>query len=84
MIHEGAPESSTPGSDSLISRAEEEANAQRIMNELFAKSCGKAIDEITRDRNQIKFFSAENAVDYGLIDGVLISNKELPDQLPEK
>jgi ATP-dependent Clp protease protease subunit len=41
------------------------------MNELMAKHTGHSVEEITRDTERDRFLSAEQAVEYGLVDSVL-------------
>jgi ATP-dependent Clp protease protease subunit len=67
MIHEGTTE--------RTSSSCEANSSQGTINELLSKSCGKSIEEVSRVRNQMKFFSAEEAVNCGLIDEILGSKK---------
>jgi ATP-dependent Clp protease protease subunit len=41
------------------------------LNEILAKHSGKPIEQIARDTDRDNFMSAEQAKEYGLIDGVL-------------
>ena len=40
------------------------------MNELMAKHTGKTLEEIERDTERDRFLSADEAVQYGLVDSV--------------
>jgi ATP-dependent Clp protease protease subunit len=41
------------------------------MNELMAKHSGKSLEEIERDTERDRFLSADEAVEYGLVDSVM-------------
>lgn len=41
------------------------------MNELMAKHSGKPLEEIERDTERDRFLSADEAVEYGLVDSVM-------------
>ncbi|MEA9390803.1 ATP-dependent Clp endopeptidase proteolytic subunit ClpP [Acerihabitans sp. TG2] len=46
------------------------------MNELMAKHTGRSLESIEKDTERDRFLSAEEAVDYGLVDSIL-SKREL-------
>ena len=48
------------------------------LNEIMAKHSGQSIERIERDTDRDNFLSGAEAVEYGLVDKVLVSNKELP------
>ena len=43
------------------------------MDEIYAKHTGQAIEQVSEDMERDRFFTAEEAVEYGLIDRVLDS-----------
>lgn len=45
------------------------------LNTLLAESCGKPIEEVARDSDRDHYMTAAEAVDYGLIDEVVITQK---------
>jgi ATP-dependent Clp protease protease subunit len=45
---------------------------------MIADASGKDLDEVSRDIERDKILTAEQAVEYGLVDGVLQSRKALP------
>src|SRR5215467_9415042 len=49
------------------------------LNELYAKHTGKALDVIEKDMDRDRFMSAEEALEYGLIDHVITNFKEMDD-----
>lgn len=44
---------------------------RRKLNELLAKNCGKTVEELERDTERDNFLTAEEALNYGLIDKVI-------------
>jgi ATP-dependent Clp protease protease subunit len=46
------------------------------LNEIMAKHSGQSVDAISRDTDRDNFLSAEQAVNYGLVDKVLTSRTE--------
>jgi ATP-dependent Clp protease protease subunit len=41
------------------------------LNRLMAEHCGKTLEEVVRDTERDNFLSAQQAVDYGLVDQIL-------------
>lgn len=54
------------------------------LNEILAKHTGHTVDEIARDTERDKFMSAEEAKEYGLVDHVVVSRKEIVSQGEKK
>ena len=50
--------------------AKEILKVKSRMNELMAKHTGKTLEEIERDTERDRFLSADEAVEYGLVDSV--------------
>jgi ATP-dependent Clp protease protease subunit len=51
-------------------QAEEILKTRNRLNELIASDTGRELDDITRDTDRDKFFSADEAREYGIIDAV--------------
>ncbi len=51
---------------------------RRITSEMLAKACGKPLDVVEKDASRKRYFSPEEAIEYGLIDQVLESTSDLP------
>jgi ATP-dependent Clp protease protease subunit len=47
------------------------------MNELMAKHTGKPVEVIERDTDRDRFMSAQEALEYGIIDNIVTSRIEL-------
>ena len=78
MIHQ--PWGGAQGTASDISiQAKEILRMKDRLNELLASHTGRTIDELTRDTDRDRFMSADEAKDYGLVDGVVKSRKEIAD-----
>ena len=54
------------------------------LNEILAKHTGHTVEEIARDTERDKFMSAEEAKEYGLVDHVVVSRKEIVPQGEKK
>ncbi len=61
-------------------QAEEIIKAKRQLNEILASHTGKSVEQIQRDSERDRFFSATEAVDYGLVDKVLESPRDKAEQ----
>ncbi|MGK7945670.1 MAG: ATP-dependent Clp protease proteolytic subunit [Microcystaceae cyanobacterium] len=59
-------------------RAKEVIHNKRTMLDIFAKNTGQTADKIAKDTDRTFYLTPEQAKDYGLIDRVLESNKDLP------
>ena len=55
--------------------AREILRARDTLNGLYAKHSGQTIDKIGRDTERDNFMSAPQAMEYGLVDQVLVSAK---------
>lgn len=62
-------------------RAKEVLHNKRTMLEILAKNTGQPVEKITKDTDRTFYLTAAQAKDYGLIDRVLESTKELPKSL---
>ena len=51
------------------------------LNQIIAEHCGRPVEDIERDSDRDHWLSAHEAVEYGLVDQVLVSKKELPDAM---
>jgi ATP-dependent Clp protease protease subunit len=48
------------------------------MLEMLAENTGKSVEQLSRDSDRMTYLTAQEAKDYGLIDRVLSSRKDLP------
>ena len=76
MIHQ--PSGGTQGTASDIEiQAREILYLRQALNELFAKHTGQPLLSIERDIDRDRFMSAEEALQYGIIDNVLVPQQGL-------
>ncbi len=76
MMHQ--PSGGTSGSATDIEiQAREIIYLKTKLNELYALHTGKSVEQIERDIDRDRFMSADEAVEYGLIDKVIQHNIEL-------
>ena len=75
MIHQ--PLGSVQGQASDIKIvADQILKTKQSINEILANATGKSIKKIEEDTNRDDYLTSDEALDYGLIDKVLIKNKE--------
>jgi ATP-dependent Clp protease, protease subunit len=58
--------------------AREILRMRQSLNEILAEACGQTVDKISRDVDRDYILDPHGAVDYGLIDRVISSSKEVP------
>jgi ATP-dependent Clp protease protease subunit len=74
LIHQ--PSSGFQGQSSDIEiHAREVLELRRRTEEIYARHTGRSHEELHRDMERDRFFSAEEAVDYGLVDRVITSRE---------
>jgi len=81
MIHQ--PWGGVQGQATDISiQAKEILRLKDRLNEILSHHTGKSVENIEKDTDRDRFLSAEEAKEYGLVDQVVASRKEIP--TPEK
>jgi ATP-dependent Clp protease protease subunit len=59
-------------------QAEQLLHTKRRIAELIAQHSGQSFEQITKDSDRDRWFSAEEAQEYGLVDGVMLSAAHVP------
>ena len=59
--------------------AREAINLRAKINEIYARHTGKSVEQVNEDMERDRFFKSDEAVEYGLIDGI-IESRELGGQ----
>ncbi|SCE81875.1 ATP-dependent Clp protease proteolytic subunit ClpP [Micromonospora coriariae] len=77
MMHQPSGGMGGTAADITI-QAENMLHVKRTMQELIAQHSGRTLDEIQRDWDRDRWFTAEQALEYGLIDHVLTRAEQLP------
>ncbi|MGD0374610.1 MAG: ATP-dependent Clp protease proteolytic subunit [Streptosporangiaceae bacterium] len=75
LIHQPAVESGYGQSSDLEIQAREILRMRTAMERVIAHHTGRSEDQVRRDVERDKFFTAEEAKDYGLVDEVLTTLK---------
>jgi ATP-dependent Clp protease protease subunit len=76
MIHQ--PWGGVQGQATDISiQAKEILRLKDRLNEILGKHCGRKVEDITRDTDRDRFMSADEAKEYGLVDLVVQSRKDI-------
>jgi ATP-dependent Clp protease protease subunit len=78
MMHQ--PSSGMGGSASDIKiQAQQSLHIKKVLLELIAQHTGQTIEQIEADADRDRWFTAEQAKDYGLVDQVITSAREASD-----
>ena len=80
MIHQPLGGARGQATDIQI-QAEEIGRIKKQMNELMAAHCGRPVEDLMRDTERDNYMSAQQAMEYGLIDKVIskLEKKEKQD-----
>jgi len=78
LIHQPAISEGTYGQSSdLEIQAKEILRIRTLMEHMIADNTGQSVEQVSRDVERDKYLTAQEAVDYGLIDEILPSLKDL-------
>jgi len=78
MMHQ--PSSGMGGSASDIKiQAQQSLHIKKVLLELIAEHTGQTVDQVTTDADRDRWFTAEQAREYGLVDQVITSAREAAD-----
>ncbi|MFG1776382.1 ClpP family protease [Micromonospora sp. NPDC049051] len=77
MMHQPSGGMGGTAADITI-QAENMLHVKRTMQELIARHSGRSLEEIQRDWDRDRWFTAEEAREYGLIDRVVTRAEQLP------
>jgi len=80
MIHQ--PYGGVTGqAEDIRIQAEQIIKSKRQLNEIIAKHTGKTVDQVQEDSERDRYFSAEEAKEYGLVDEVLTEAPKPSDKI---
>jgi ATP-dependent Clp protease, protease subunit len=63
-------------------RAKEVLENKKAVLEIFARNTGQALEKLSKDTDRMLYMTPQDAKEYGLIDKVLESTKDLPTPIP--
>jgi ATP-dependent Clp protease protease subunit len=78
LIHQPAAEGNYGQSSDLEIQAKEIMRIRTQMEGMLAESTGQPIEKVSLDIERDKFLTAQEAVEYGIVDDILTSLKDLP------
>ena len=78
LIHQPYTEGTFGQTSDIEIQANEILRMRELLEKMIADSSGKDIDQVSRDIERDKILTAEQAVEYGLIDAVIESRKGVP------
>ena len=77
LIHQPATEGGYGQSSDLEIQAREILRIRALMESMLSHDTGQSLEKISKDIERDKFLTAEEAVEYGIVDDILSSMKEL-------
>ena len=77
LIHQPATEGGYGQSSDLEIQAREILRIRSLMEEMLAQDTGQEVEKISKDIERDKFLTAEEAIEYGIVDDILPSLKGL-------
>ncbi len=81
MMHQPSGGLGGTASDIKI-QAEQSLHIKSVMQNLIAEHTGQTLEQIERDSDRDRWFTAENAREYGFIDHVFTSAAQIPSDSP--
>ena len=81
IMHQPRQGAQGQASDIQIRAKEVLSNKQAIL-EIFAKNTGQTVEKLSKDTDRMLYLTPQQALEYGLIDKVLESRKDLPTPVP--
>ncbi len=79
MMHQ--PSSGMGGSASDIKiQAQQSLHIKKVLLDLIAEHTGQSVEQVVADADRDRWFTAEQAVEYGLVDQVITSAREAADE----
>ena len=77
VLHQPRSGASGQATDIQI-RAKEVIHNKQAMLKILSQNTGKSVEQLTKDSDRMSYLNPHEAVEYGLIDRVLTSRKDLP------
>ncbi|GAB2470003.1 ATP-dependent Clp protease proteolytic subunit [Luteococcus sediminum] len=77
LIHQPATEGTYGQSSDLEIQANEILRIRSLMENMLANDTGQSVEQVSKDIERDKFLTAEEAVEYGIVDDILTSLKDL-------
>jgi ATP-dependent Clp protease protease subunit len=78
LIHQPATEGGYGQSSDLEIQAKEILRIRSLMEGMLAESTGQDVEKVSRDIERDKYLTAQEAVEYGIVDDILTSLKDAP------
>jgi ATP-dependent Clp protease protease subunit len=78
LIHQPATEGGYGQSSDLEIQAREIMRIRTLMETMLAESTGQTIEKVSKDIERDKYLTAEEAKEYGIVDDILTSLKDVP------
>ena len=76
LIHQPATEGGYGQSSDLEIQAREILRIRSLMESMLADSTGQPVEKVSRDIERDKYLTAEEGVEYGIVDAIVTSLKD--------
>ena len=80
LIHQPYTEGTFGQTSDIEIQAQQSLHIKKILLELISEHTGQPIDQVIADADRDRWFTAEQAVDYGFIDKVITSTRQVADE----
>ena len=77
LIHQPATEGGYGQSSDLEIQAREIMRIRTLMETMLAESTGQSVEQVSKDIERDKYLTAEEAKEYGIVDDILTSLKDV-------
>jgi ATP-dependent Clp protease protease subunit len=61
-------------------QAQQSLHIKKVLLDLIAEHTGQSVEQVVADADRDRWFTADQAVDYGLVDQVITSAREAADE----
>jgi ATP-dependent Clp protease protease subunit len=61
-------------------QAQQSLHIKKVLLDLIAEHTGQTVEQVVADADRDRWFTADQAVDYGLVDQVITSAREAADE----
>ncbi|MGC3954305.1 MAG: ATP-dependent Clp protease proteolytic subunit [Propionicimonas sp.] len=78
LIHQPATEGGYGQSSDLEIQAREILRIRSLMEQMLAEDTGQPVEKISKDIERDKYLTAQEALEYGIVDDILTSLKDVP------
>ena len=80
LIHQPYTEGTFGQTSDIKIQAQQSLHIKKVLLDLIAEHTGQTVEQVVADADRDRWFTADQAVDYGLVDQVITSAREAADE----